>query len=271
MKKLTLITAVLASVSIASTAAQAYQTELNGGYAYTKFDNNDDIKNHNADIGATYYFNPVDTSKGPLAEAAFLNRANNVGVQYDYNKTEFNKDSDSDVDHHQLGINGEYYIPDTNFYTSAGLGWGKYKYNGGDKSDNDGMVYQAEVGYLPTPGLLLAVGLAGRDDNGESETDPTIRAKYVKQLAGDTALNLEGKARFNDNNDAYDVGADYYLDRTLSLGANYERTNFDNNNESVDAFGLRARKFFTENVSAEGSVGFGDDTTTFGVRGTYRF
>jgi hypothetical protein len=127
------------------------------------------------------------------------------------------------------------------------------------------------VGYLPTPGLLLAVGVAGRDDDNQNDTDPTVRAKYVKQLAGDTALNLEGKARFNDNNDSYDVGADYYLDRTLSLGANYERTSFDNTDADVDAFGLRARKFFSENISAEGRVGFGDDATTFGVRGTYRF
>lgn len=268
MKKLTLATAITA-LSLAATGAHAYQVELNGGYAYTKTDNNDALKNHHANVGGTYYFNPVTANNGPLAEAAFLERASNVGLQYDYNRTRFDSKRNNDLDHHQVNIGGEWYIPNTNFYASASAGWGQYKYK--DNYSTDANPYSAELGYLPVPGLLLAVGVAGEDGKHHNETDPTIRAKYVTPLTGDTALNLEGKARFNDHSNDYDLGADYYLDRTMSVGADYQRTTFDNQSDAVDSFGLRARKFFTQNVSAEANVGFGSDTTTFGVKGTYRF
>lgn len=66
MKKLGLATALL----LAMTGAQAYQFEVQGQSEFI-----DNTANHNDFTGAvqgTYYLNNVDSSKGPLAEAAFF-------------------------------------------------------------------------------------------------------------------------------------------------------------------------------------------------------
>ncbi|MFX6713311.1 putative porin, partial [Acinetobacter baumannii] len=59
--------------------------------------------------------------------------------------------------------------------------------------------YNAEVGYLPAPGLLFALGLQGYDTkNGGDYVDPTLRAKYVTQV-GQHDVNLEARCVFGNN------------------------------------------------------------------------
>lgn len=78
MKKLSLAAAVLFTM----TGAHAYQVELQGSVGYYDADLNDG--NYNAGVQGTYYFKPLDTSKGPLAEAAFLNQATSVTAGYSF-------------------------------------------------------------------------------------------------------------------------------------------------------------------------------------------
>ena len=93
MKKILLATAI-AALSIS--AAQAYQVELNGNATY----NHTDVSGHRIEtyglgsldqafanspgIQGTYYLNPVNDRSGPLAEAAFIQRASNVSASYNY-------------------------------------------------------------------------------------------------------------------------------------------------------------------------------------------
>ena len=74
MKKLGLATALL----LAMTGAQAYQFKKQPDHRYS----ND--KDFTGGVQGTYYLKDVDSSKGPLAEAAFLNQASNVSVAYNY-------------------------------------------------------------------------------------------------------------------------------------------------------------------------------------------
>lgn len=80
MKKIALATAALLSIS----AAHAYQAELQGNIGYYDAELNDG--NYNAGLKGTYYTKKLDTSKGPLAEAAFLNQATSVSMAYSYGK-----------------------------------------------------------------------------------------------------------------------------------------------------------------------------------------
>ncbi len=41
-------------------------------------------KNFTGDVAGTFYLKNVDTAKGPLAEAAFLNQASSVSLGYSY-------------------------------------------------------------------------------------------------------------------------------------------------------------------------------------------
>ncbi len=246
MKKLAIVSALLATLAGVN-VAHAYQTEVNAGISVIDVDGGDQTTAIAA--GGTYYLAPVDVKNYPLAEAAFMNRASNVNAAVGYGKND-------DVKVTTLGAGIEYYVPNSDFYASANAARNEVKFAGEKESDN---LYSAEVGILPMPNLLVAVGVAGNSDN----TDPTLRAKYVYKV-GANDVNLEANASFGDL-DQFGIGADYYIDRTLSVGAAYS----DDGND--DSFGIRARKFITQDVSIQGSVDFGNDVNVFGVAGTYRF
>ena len=217
-KKIALATALLAGLS----TAHAYQFEINGGYENTDFDGEGDLDT--LFINGKYYLNGVQVKNAPLAEAAFLAKASNIGLGY------ANTSGDGDEDIDVLGINGEFFIPNTQFYVNGAINQTKF-----DGDDNTG--YALEVGYLPVNGLLLAVGVAdesldpvqvanyGFTTNllnqltvGE-DTAVSLRAKYVTQI-GNHFANFEGLSYFGDET-TYRLGADLYIDPTLSVGVSF--------------------------------------------------
>ncbi len=264
MKKIFLATAI-AALSIS--AAQAYQVELNGNGNYQSVDvpgGSSEI--FGLDANGTYYFNQVSGRSGPLAEAAFVERASNVNASYSYAKND-----DVNVKVNDFNLGGEFYVPNSDFYAAASIGRNYTKYKGFKSVGETN--YTAEVGLLPITNLLIAVGVAGVNSNNNDETDPTIRAKYLTKL-NNNDVNLEGNAQFGDNSDHYGVSGDYYLDRTLSVGASFDLNTFDHADDDY-AFGVNARKFIAQNISVQGGVNVGkiSDHDTFGlnVGGTYRF
>ena len=249
LKKLTLATALIASLG----TAHAYQAEVGGTIALVDPDNGDTSTGFAID--GTYYFNPVQVKNSPLNEAAFLNRASNINAAVSYIDYDL-----FDVTTFNVGV--EYFVPNSDFYVSGNIGQSSTDTPIGD---DDTTLYSAELGYLPVPGLLLAVGLAGYDNDAGDDVDPTLRAKYVTQV-GQYDMNFEGGASFGDL-DAYSLGADLYLDKTFSVGLGYSDSDIDNS----DVFTIRAKKFFNQQVSLEGSIDFADEGNIFGVRGAYRF
>mgnify|MGYP002734940584 FL=1 len=249
LKKLALATALIASLG----TAHAYQAEVGGTIALVDPDNGDTSTGFAID--GTYYFNPVQVKNSPLNEAAFLNRASNINAAVSYIDYDL-----FDVTTFNVGV--EYFVPNSDFYVSGNIGQSSTDTPIGD---DDTTIYSAELGYLPVPGLLVAVGLAGYDNDAGDDVDPTLRAKYVTQV-GQYDMNFEGGASFGDL-DAYSLGADLYLDKTFSVGLGYSDSDIDNS----DVFTIRAKKFFNQQVSLEGSIDFADEGNIFGVRGAYRF
>jgi len=249
LKKLTLATALIASLG----TAHAYQAEVGGTIALVDPDNGDTSTGFAID--GTYYFNPVQVKNSPLNEAAFLNRASNINAAVSYIDYDL-----FDVTTFNVGV--EYFVPNSDFYVSGNIGQSSTDTPIGD---DDTTIYSAELGYLPVPGLLVAVGLAGYDNDAGDDVDPTLRAKYVTQV-GQYDMNFEGGASFGDL-DAYSLGADLYLDKTFSVGLGYSDSDINNS----DVFTIRAKKFFNQQVSLEGSIDFADEGNIFGVRGAYRF
>lgn len=250
-KKVALATALIAALG----SAHAYQAEIGGTVSLVDPDHGDTSTGFAID--GTYYFNPVQVKNNPLNEAAFLDRASNINgaisyIDYDYSDTT------------TFGVGIEYFVPNSDFYVSAGIGQVQQGIDG--EEDFDNTVYNAELGYLPAPGLLIAVGLAGFDNDYADDVDPTLRAKYVTQV-GAYDMNFEAATSFGDV-DAYGLGADLYLDKTFSVGLGYSDNDAEGSN---DVFSLRAKKFFTQQISLEGSVDFADEGNVFGVRGAYRF
>ena len=254
MKKLAIASALLSALAITGTA-HAYQAEVGASAGLIDPDNGSSSGSFGVD--GTYYFNPVQTRNAPLAEAAFLDRASNVNAKYQYDEV-------GDDERHRYGIGAEVFVPNSDFYLSGNVGRDDVKFDRG--GDFDETVYGAEVGYLPAPGLLLALGVKGYDEkDGKDGADPTVRAKYVTQVGGND-INLEAYGAFGDL-DEYRVKGDYYLDKTLSVGADY----YNNDLTNRDEWGISAKKFLNQQVSLEGRVGLGDDYNTYGIRGAYRF
>lgn len=258
MKKLVVASALLSALAVTGTA-NAYQAEVGASAGLIDPDNGSSSGSFGVD--GTYYFNPVQTRNAPLAEAAFLDKASNVNAHYNYNEV-----GDDEV--HNYGVGGEYFVPNSDFYVSGNVSRQDTKYKFG--ADVDTTLYGAEIGYLPAPGLLIAAGVKGYDNDYTDGVDPTLRAKYVTTLSNGKDINLEAGAAFGDL-DEYSLAADYYIDKTLSIGADYYDNDLNDNSE----FGINARKFFTPQISLEGRVGFGEvgnnDYNKFGVAAKYRF
>jgi hypothetical protein len=258
MKKLAIASALFSVVAMTGTA-HAYQAEVGASAGLIDPDNGSSSGSFGVD--GTYYFNPVQTRNAPLAEAAFLDRASNVNAHYAYNEV-----GDDEVNNYGAGV--EFFVPNSDFYLSGNIGRQDIEFNNG--ADSDTTLYSAEVGYLPAPGFLVAAGLKGYDNDHDDGVDPTIRAKYVTQLSNGKDINLEAGASFGDL-DEYNLAADYFIDKSFSVGADY----YSNDLNDVNEFGVNARKFLTPQVSLEGRVGFGEvgnnDYNKFGVAAKYRF
>lgn len=262
MKKLAIASALLSALAVTGTA-NAYQAEVGASAGYVDPDNGSSGSEFG--VNGTYYFNPVQTRNAPLAEAAFLDRASNVSAHVDFADR-------GELDDTTYGAGVEYFVPNSDFYVSGGVSQNEQERTNilGQKYDWDTTYYNAELGYLPAPGLLIAAGLKGYDNDADDGVDPTLRAKYVTTLSNGKDINLEAGAAFGDS-DEYNLAADYYIDKTLSVGADYHNNDITDRSE----VGINARKFFNQQVSLEGRVGFGEqynnDYNTFGVAAKYRF
>jgi len=211
MKKLGLATALL----LAMTGAHAYQVEVQG------------------------HFKNVDSSKGPLAEAAFLNQASNVSVAYSFSK--LSGDEVPTEKTNAFGAKGEAYLPTPYLpvYTSASYSHTQTKTDG--KKDN-GDRFALEIGTMLTPNFLVAVGYTNIADQvaldansvlsngifksaaqaeviGEDQDAITARTKYVGNIDGtNMAIGFETGLVYGENK-AYGLKTDLYLTPKLSVGA----------------------------------------------------
>jgi hypothetical protein len=260
MKKL-LLSTVVALLSVG--AAHAYQTELSGGVNYGQV--NDRTSSSAGLTGSgTYFFNNVTNNAGPLAEDAFVERASSVSANYGYS---YDQDHASQHNVNAFALGAEVYVPNTNYYATANV-----SHVNGQGNGSNGGEYNVAVGILPINNLLITAGIYGTYNLADNQTDATIHAKYLTKI-GNHDVNLESGVRFGSGDSAYNFKGDYFIDRTLSVGATYD---LETTNHTSSIFGVNARKFLAENISVQGGVFLGNDVnsdTDFGlnVGGTYRF
>ena len=290
MKKLGLATALL----LAMTGAQAYQFEVQGQSEYLDASAAND-KDFTGGLQGTFYFKDVDSSKGPLAEAAFLNQASNVSVAYNY------AELDADVVAHNYGAKAEAYVP-TKFvpaYASASYSHTVLDGKNGESNDQ-GDRYALEVGALAAPNFLVAVGYTSVADQfaldafnvmgngvvkavgeaatiGEDQDAVTARTKYVGNIDGtNMALGLEAGLVYGDDT-AYQLKTDLYLTPALSVSASYVESSFAGTPDS--AWGANVNYFITPAVAVGASYVNANakdntenlDTQTVGVNAKFRF
>ena len=291
MKKLGLATALL----LAMTGAQAYQFEVQGQSEY--IDNTVNDKNFTGAVQGTYYFKNVDATKGPLAEAAFLNQASNFSLAYNYG--EYDEDG-LDIVSHTYGAKAEAYVPTklVPVYASAAYSHTINDSKNNLESDDQGDRYALELGAVVAPNFLVAVGYTSVADqysldafnilsNGvakaalesgtiaQDQDAITARTKYVGAIDGtNMAVGFEAGLVYGEDT-MYNLKTDLYLTPALSVGASYVETSANTNVDS--AWGANVNYFITPAVAVGASyvnanaVGEAVDTQTVGVNAKFRF
>ncbi|MCO8072896.1 porin Omp33-36 [Acinetobacter lwoffii] len=297
MKKLGLATALL----LAMTGAQAYQFEVQGQSEF--IDNTANEQNFTGAVQGTYYFNNVDASKGPLAEAAFLNQASNVSLAYNYGEYD---EAGLDIVSHTYGAKAEAYIPTklVPAYASASYNHTINDSKNALENDDNGDRYALELGALVAPNFLVAVGYTSVADqtsydafnilsNGvvkaglESETIDedqdaiTARTKYVGAIDGtNMSIGFESGLVYGEDT-AYNLGTTLFLNPQLSVGASYMESSFAGSPDK--AWGANVNYFITPAVAVGASYVNANyeanlaqtaqvrDTQTIGVNAKFRF
>ena len=295
MKKLGLATALL----LAMTGAQAYQVEVQGQSEYIDATVND--KDFTGGLQGTYYFKNVDSSKGPLAEAAFLNQASNISVAYNYGEL---GSQGFDVIAHNYGVKAEAYVPTkiVPIYASA-----SYSHTLLDAKNNasalldvvgNGDRYALELGAVVVPNFLVAVGYTSVADQaavdafnvmgngvakavaetvtiGDDQDAITARTKYVGAIDGtNMAIGFETGLVYGEDT-AYTLKTDLYLTPKLSAGVSYAASSYAGTPDS--AWGANVNYFITPAVAVGASYVNANaeqlplDTQTVGVNAKFRF
>ena len=295
MKKLGLATALL----LAMTGAQAYQFEVQGQSEYIDATVND--KDFTGGLQGTYYFKNVDSSKGPLAEAAFLNQASNISVAYNYGEL---GSQGFDVIAHNYGVKAEAYVPTkiVPIYASA-----SYSHTLLDAKNNasalldvvgNGDRYALELGAVVVPNFLVAVGYTSVADQaavdafnvmgngvakavaetvtiGDDQDAITARTKYVGAIDGtNMAIGFETGLVYGEDT-AYTLKTDLYLTPKLSAGVSYAASSYAGTPDS--AWGANVNYFITPAVAVGASYVNANaeqlplDTQTVGVNAKFRF
>lgn len=230
--------AVASALVFGSAAAVAAPYQIEAGASYYHFDRDGGGSDGSFGVRGEYHFAPVQTRNHPLAEAAFLERSTNVYAQ---------SAEDFDV----LSVGGEFYVPNTMFYVAADVSHYDYA-----RSDT---VVTGTFGVLPLDGLRITTSVT---DDGY---DANVSVKYVTALGAVNFLNVEASYQDDDWDDYLSIGADFYIDRTFSVGGSYEDVYGD------DVFTLRTRKFFTEQFSAELALSDSDWGTGILIGAAMRF
>src|SRR5574344_447371 len=185
MKKLGLATALL----LAMTGAQAYQFEVQGQSEY--IDNTVNDKNFTGAVQGTYYFKNVDATKGPLAEAAFLNQASNFSLAYNYGEYDVDAD-EADFVSHVYGAKAEAYIPTqlVPVYASAAYSHTITDGKGGQDNDN-GDRYALELGAVVAPNFLVAVGYTSVADQTSYDAFNILSNGVAKAALESTTIGVD--------------------------------------------------------------------------------
>ncbi|MDQ2077007.1 putative porin [Marinimicrobium sp. ABcell2] len=244
--------AALGAISLPMYAsAGTYQSEINARYSHSNSDFTNSDFYH---LSGTYYFNSVDIRQGPWAEAAFLQRASSISLHYTHGDMEnflFDGTVHSNVTNDTYAVSTEFYIPNSILFAGLTVSRGSYQYQRAanlidDELSDEGSrtTVSGELGITPIDGLKISSFFYERQDLSESWN---IGARWVTEVLG-SAIALDGRYHYSDFVDMVDVGADFYINQTFSIGLTHSTTL---ESDRFSATGIRARKFFTENFSID--------------------
>ena len=257
-------TAIITGIALAMSAgAQAdYDWELGAGYTggtisqevKNRVDKSQRIKQDNDtdayDVSGTWYMETVDTSKGPLGEAAFLGASSSITVGTGYGKTRVSQQNNPD---------GETYVADMR-YVAEGPGWKlsgvivdlgfERAELGDDKVDS----WNAGIGkYITETTTLVAEyqyqSLNNGNGSGVDYYGGTIESFFAMGDGGLKASANFGRSYVSnrDDVDSYGLSGTYYLGSNIGIGLNWEQV--EESGYEINQYGIGAEWFISESFA----------------------
>lgn len=204
-------TAVVIS-ALFSVATQAdYQTELGVAIGESEIEiGNFDIDGNVLGLTAEFNFAPVDTSKGPWAEATFLDKSSLINI--DYIEVDFDG-----VDADSTGLSGRF-VTATNLIIEA-------SYQDSDDAD----ILSIGVGAYLNDNLDLVVSYTDQDDEDISILAANLHG--LTSMGGGASFSYDlglGYAEANDENGTSITGGiTFYPNSAFGFGASYNLNSAD--------------------------------------------
>jgi len=260
-KQTSLAAAVGLALSLTAHAADDYRWELGAGYsdakldADAKYNGRSDSEHINSDIWGgygTFYLKPVDTSKGPLAEAAFLDHASSIKLYADDGQVDLSSLDDrlNDKDGQRYGVSTR--------YVAEGPGWElsgwlvDLDYLRSEPGDKEIDTYNIGIGKYLTKKTTLVLNYGKVNVNNGGDTDGySLDLAHLWSFTHGAfkATASAGKVvvKNADDIDSYALGGTYYVNDKLGFGAGYTNTSQDG--YEVDSWNVSADWFVTEKVA----------------------
>ena len=242
MFKKTVIAAGL-GLAISSAAQAEYQFELGANSSTGDFE----VGSASADqetfgLAGSYYLDSVDTSRGPLGEAAFLDRASSIDL--DFSTGELDGD-ESDVDVDSFAIDGRLVAKESGWLLELG-----YRLDEIGNEEVDTYSIGAGKYVLENTAVVLSYANSDSDILGESDSYE-LGLEHLWQLERG-AIKLDAVVglvdpEIRDDYSVWGLDGTYYVNPSLGFGAAYALA--DGDETELQNWSLFARWFVTEKVA----------------------
>lgn len=242
MKNLLLASSLFSLTAFGAMAQESFTSEL--GASFVNFD---DLNIYS--VSGSYYFTPVTTNKGPLAEAVFLSRVNSVTGSFTRSEINLDFGNGETIDGHinTWNLGGTYHFDNTGLFLGANVS----HINGSGDA-----LYGFTGGYYLSDDWTLTIN-TGFDENLDY-VGVGVSTKKLFDLGADRFLTIGASYGNPDEGDSsYQVMADYYLNARLSVGLSHDwADSFDDGATSVNA-----TWFVTDRLSLSGQISDVDTPT----------
>lgn len=245
-------------LALTSINVHAYQWETTLSHLQIEADDNS-REAKTTDINATWYINPVNTNKGPLAESGYTAQVSSLN--FGYADTTFDFSGSGKLDGPAIILGARYVVPESEYiiaidYINVALD------DGPSKLDLDSFTLTAGKYFTDTlTGFLSYTDNTIDGSTGFTDLDTTIIALGLKNIIqmGEKYINVEGSiesetqeyssATADETNTTISLLGDYYFNREFSLGADLELNNGDDVATEGTSFGVNSRYFFNPQFS----------------------
>lgn len=223
MKKV-ILGAAIAAIASTGAFAEDYQFEIGAGY---ETGDQSDVDYDGFGFYGEFHFDTVDTSKGPLNEAAFLDKSS--FVRLDYSTGEADVPNAESEDETALSAR---VVTDSNLIVEAGY----------TDENGDNTILGIGVGTYLSDTMDVVVTYSTGDESEEDRLSAELH--NVSDLGGGAAFSYDVGVAYIDDGLTEEtghslwLGGDYYFNNAVSVGASFQTTSINDGDESVITIGV---------------------------------